>query len=112
MNEVLVLLPLAELQALGAPPAGAVLAPYANVVDAVVALRASSAPAVLWSDGVGEDGYEAVAAALRDRRGPCIEVRSQPWDGQAHSAISAACRGVISGFGAAGVGAALSVLSG
>jgi len=89
-----------------------VLAPYANVVDAVVALRASSSPAVLWSDGIGEDGYEAVAAALRDRSGACIEVRGEAWDGESRSAISAACRGVVSGFGAAGVRAAIEVLSG
>ena len=92
-------------------PAGAMLVTYSNVVDAVVALKGGDAPAVLVSDGIGEDGAEAVAAAIRDRGAPCIEVRSERWDGSTISPVSAACRGVVSGFGVGGVAAAVRAVS-
>lgn len=82
------------------------LLPYGTALDLVVSLRAISNPAVIWSDGLVEDSLDAVAAAVRDHAAPCIEVRSEKWDGQSFSVLSAACRGVVSGFGASGVIAA------
>jgi hypothetical protein len=40
-----------------------------------------------------------VASAVTASGRPCIEVRSERWDGESPSPLSAACRGVISGFG-------------
>ena len=79
------------------------LVPYQTAFDAAVALRASDAPAVLVTDGLDAEDLDTLAAALRERRGECIEVRMGPWDGETHSPVSGACRGVISGFGADGV---------
>ncbi|MEO6398052.1 MAG: hypothetical protein ABIP13_06255 [Tepidiformaceae bacterium] len=78
---------------------GTVLLSYGTALDLVVTLRATANPAVIWSDGLEADSLEAVAAAVRDREGACIEVRSKRWDGATFSPLSAACRGVISGFG-------------
>lgn len=85
---------------------GCFLLPYGTALDLVVSLRAISNPAVIWSDGLADDSMEAVAAAVRDHVAPCIEVRGEKWDGQSFSVLSAACRGVVSGFGAGGVIAA------
>ena len=42
----------------------------------------------------------------------CIEVRSARWDGTSPSPLSAACRGVISGFGTRAIATAVSLVSG
>jgi len=84
---------------------------YATLGEVLAALRGEG-PAVVCTDGLGGGWLEAVAAAIRERAGPVIEVRSERWDGVTHSPVSAACRGVISGFGASGVAAAVGVLSG
>lgn len=101
MNAVLVLLPLAitppEL------PAKSMLVPFQTAFDAAVALRASDAPAVLVTDGLDTEDLDTVAAALRERKGACIEVRLGAWDGETHSPVSGLCRGVISGFGSNGI---------
>ncbi len=107
---VLVLLPAASAAAQSLPP-GTPVVPYTNAVDVIVTLRASSGDVVLDSDGLGEDTLASVAAALRARSGTCIEVRARAWDGESHSPLSAACRGVISGFGPAGIREALALLS-
>ncbi len=90
----------------------AVVLTYGNALDLIVSLRATANPAVIWSDGLEVDSLEAVAAAVRDRRGPCIEVRGEGWDGQTFSPLSAACRGVISGFGERGLAAAVQLAQG
>ena len=77
--------------------------PFQTAFDAVVALKASDAPAVLLTDGLDLEDLDSLASAIRERGGPCIEVRSERWDGETQSPVSAACRGVISGFGANGV---------
>lgn len=92
-------------------PAGAMTVAYETVGDAVTALGAAAVPAVLWSDGLPADGLELVAQAVRGRSGAVVEVRGEPWDGETFSPLSAACRGVISGFGAAGVAEALRLLA-
>ena len=89
---------------------GVLLLPYETVLDFVASLRAISNPAVILSDGLPADALEAAAAAVRDHSAPCIEVRVEKWDGQAYSALSAGCRGVISGFGQRGLAAAVAAL--
>lgn len=93
-------------------PPGAMLVPFQTAFDAAVALRASDAPAVLVTDGLDAEDLDTLAAALRERQGQCIEVRFGPWDGETHSPVSGACRGVISGFGANGVRRAAEYLAG
>ena len=108
---IIVLVPVGSAAAEALPP-GTSLVSYANPVDAIVALRASTGPVVLDSDGLPEDTLASVAAALRERSGDCIEVRARAWDGESHSPLSAACRGVISGFGPTGIAAAIALLTG
>lgn len=89
-------------------PGGTELVRYHTAVEAVVALRAGDGPAVIFSDGLLDSGSaEAVAAAIRASGRSVIEVRGQRWDGETASPISAVCRGVVSGFGAAGLLAAI-----
>ena len=109
--DVALLIPKARSAGVAVIP-GAVLLTYETAVDLVVSLRATSNPAVIWSDGLDQDALEAVAAAVRDRQGECIEVRSQGWDGETFSPLSAACRGVISGFGDRGLAAAATIARG
>jgi 3-dehydroquinate dehydratase len=110
MSEVLVLVP----RSVAAPqlPEGALLVPFQTCVDAVVSLRATSAPCVLVTDGLDTEDLDTLAAALRDRAAPCVEVRSAAWDGETHSPVSGVCRGVISGFGPNGIRRAVELLSG
>jgi len=84
-------------------PQGVMYVPFHTAFDAAVALRASDAPAVLVTDGLDAEDLDTLAAALKGRGGPCVEVRLSGWDGETHSPVSAVCRGVISGFGADGV---------
>lgn len=107
---VLVLLPAAS-GAAQSLPAGTTVLPYTNAVDVIVALRGSSGGVVLDSDGLSDDTLASVAAAIRERAGACIEVRARAWDGESHSPLSGACRGVISGFGAAGIREAIALFA-
>ena len=66
--------------------------------------------AVLVSEGLVPADLAALAAAVTAAGRPVIEVPFARWDGESYSPLSAACRGVISGFGAAGIAAALEVL--
>ena len=93
----------------GTLPDGAELVSYRTAVDAVVALKAGSGPAVILSDGL-RDSAEAVSFAIKSSGRSCIEVQSERWDGETESPLSAACRGVIAGFGVAGVTAAAALL--
>jgi hypothetical protein len=94
----------------GPLPPGTAIRAYGDVPSAAAALRGTDAPAVICSDALSGDGLAQVAAAVGDRPGQCIEVRSTRWDGEAHSPLAAACRGVISGFGADGVRRAAALL--
>lgn len=102
MSDVLVLIPASEAPNLPHID-GAVLVPFTSTLDVVVSLKASQLPAVICTDTIPPDESESVVTAIRERTAPCIEVRLAGWDGESHSPISAACRGVISGFGPAGV---------
>jgi len=65
---------------------------------------------VIWADAVSvEDIPRLVDAVIASGR-PCIEVRAERWDGRTPSPLSAACNGVISGFGVSGVRAACALL--
>lgn len=111
MSSVLVLAPAAL--APEQPPAGAEVRTWADLGALLAALEErGNRPCVLVSDGLHADTEAAVAAAIRSAPGPVVEVRSLRWDGESPSPVSAACRGVISGFGAAGVAAAVGVLTG
>lgn len=63
--------------------------------------------AIIVSDGIAVEELDTVAAAVRGWTGTCIEVRGAAWDGTTFSPLSAACRGVISGFGDDGLRRAL-----
>lgn len=95
----------------GIPEDGVTVVRYTDAASCVAALAGAGGTAVvLVSDALPEGSGPAVATAVRAAGRPAVEVRSAPWDGVSPSPVSAACRGVISGFGAGGVGAALRVL--
>ncbi len=104
---VLVLFP--EGSPPGELPAGVEVVAYASADGLANALARDFAAAVLVSDGLSADGLEQAAEAVRTCDRPVIEVRSERWDGATFSPLSAACRGVISGFGPAGVRAAVAL---
>ena len=83
---------------------------FATAFDAAVSLRATDAPAVLVTDGLDAEDLNSLAAAIKERRGSCIEVRSAVWDGVTGSPVAAVCRGVISGFGSDGLRRAFELL--
>lgn len=93
-------------------PAEAMLVHFHTAVDAIISLRASEAPAVVVTDGLDSEDLDSLANAIRDRTSACIEVRMVRWDGETQSPVSGVCRGVISGFGMAGVVRAVGVLAG
>lgn len=108
MNEVLVLIH--RGQPAGDLPPGALVVPFGTVVDAVVALKATAAPAVICTGGLAPEDLEPLAAAVAAHPAPCIEVRNDTWDGESHSPVAAICRGVISGFGVTGIRRAVELL--
>jgi len=65
---------------------------------------------VVVSDGIESDLAVLVAGMLGDGAPAAVEVHSERWDGFHHSLLRSACRGVISGFGAGGVRAAILLL--
>lgn len=83
----------------------------ATRVNAIQPLLASYAAAIIVSDGFSEAQLAELAAAVRTSGIVAVEVRTARWDGQTPSPLSAACRGVISGFGEAGIAAALGFLN-
>ena len=83
---------------------------YASLAEAINALPAATEPAVIWSDGLFEDAPTEIAPFVRGRSAATIEVRTGRWDGRTPSHLSAACRGVISGFGVDGVKRAVELL--
>ncbi len=83
------------------------LVEYRGWREAVARLRTDQRPAVLWSDALSQSDLPTVAAVIKQRASAVIEVRAARWDGETTSTLSAACRGVISGFGEAGIAAAV-----
>ena len=72
------------------------------------ALRQAGGDVVLCVDGLPD--AEVIAGAVRTVDATVILVEQAAWDGEAHSPVSAACAGVIAGFGIAGVSAAVALL--
>ena len=90
-------------------PEGVDVRTCATAAEVVAALAAATGDVVLCIDGlVGDTAEVAAAAAAVD--GTVIEVRRGAWDGETPEAVSAACAGVIAGFGIAGVSAAVALL--
>ncbi len=108
VTAILVLVP----QSMAAPtlPADTMFVHFHTAVDAVISLRASDAPGILVTDGLDAEDLGALANVIRERSAPCIEVRMVRWDGETQSPVSGACRGVISGFGMAGLTRAIELL--
>lgn len=109
MQRITLLVPLA----LGVPPEfaeRAVVVRYTTVADIQAAMASGTGPVVLLSDGLSDSNVTTAADAVRAAAMTVIEVRSERWDGASYSELSAACRGVISGFGADGILAALALL--
>ncbi len=94
-----------------APTADVRVMAYGSVAEASAAL-ATAGDVVFVSDGLSAADEASIADAVRARTGQTIEVRSERWDGETPSPLSAACRGVISGFGAAGAVRAIEALRG
>jgi 3-dehydroquinate dehydratase len=67
---------------------------------------------VIWADAVSPADTERLVHAIQASGRRCIEVRAERWDGRTPSPLSAACGGVISGFGVNGMQAAVRLLSG
>ena len=109
MIDVLVLAPAHAAEAVF-EYAGVKTATYGSADEAARTLAGTEGPAILVSDGLMESELGGVARAVAGRTGRVIEVRSERWDGAISSPLSAACRGVISGFGSGGVAAALALL--
>ncbi len=105
---VLVLVPTGTTP--GEWPAGCDVVTYSGADDVGSALAGTFDAAVVMSDGIPDASLAVVAAAVSACGRPAIEVRSERWDGASHSPLSAACRGVISGFGMAGIREAVKAL--
>jgi len=89
-------------------PEGVDVQVCATPAEVVAALGAATGDVVLCVDGIG--GEAEIAEAVAAVGGVVIQVEQEAWDGQSHSPLSAACRGVITGFGIAGVSAAVALL--
>ncbi len=85
-------------------PPGTPLLRFGSSAELIAALKGVR-QAVLVSDGL--EDLPAVAAAIRANGVEVIEVHSAGWDGETHSLVTEACRGVIGGFGLAAVPRAL-----
>lgn len=109
MSHPIVIVPMDRMHEV--PAEGAALAPYTTAEEVVAALRGEFSVAVLVSDALPADHLDEVARAVRAARAPVVEVQSARWDGESHSPVSAACRGVIAGFGLSGVREALRAIS-
>ncbi|MFN0148269.1 MAG: hypothetical protein ACKVT1_17350 [Dehalococcoidia bacterium] len=102
MSEVLVLYP-GEAPAAVAESAGVRLSRYATAAEVAEALRGRTEAVLIVRGDLSGAEITALAGAVSAAGTRVIEVRSAVWDGETASALSAACRGVISGFGERGV---------
>lgn len=109
MPSITVYIP-AEVTWLGPLSPSTEMVRFAAAAEVVWALASGGGPVVLLSDGLTASDVAAIADAVRRSSRAVIEVRSERWDGQTESELSAACRGVISGFGLDGIAAAVALL--
>ncbi|MDE2932834.1 MAG: hypothetical protein OXS47_03065 [Chloroflexota bacterium] len=89
-------------------PEGVEVRTCANSGEVAAALRQTGGDVVLCVDGLPD--AEVIAGAVRTVGAAVILVEQDAWDGEAHSPVSAACAGVVAGFGIAGVAAAVALL--
>ncbi|MFQ5380822.1 MAG: hypothetical protein ACE5EF_04235 [Dehalococcoidia bacterium] len=83
----------------------------AGDLEAQIAARRPGTSLVVVSDGLSQLEAASVGAAIAAAGLDVIEVRFGRWDGETESSLSAACRAVVAGFGAAGVAAVVSFLT-
>ena len=88
-------------------PDGALIVHFKTISDLCQVIGTGASALVLVSDSIAHAELPRIARAVHDSGTPCIEVRSEPWDGTTFSPLSAACRGVISGFGLAAIAQAI-----
>ena len=62
---------------------------------------------VIWAEAVPGPDTGRLIDAIKASEHRCVEVRAERWDGRTPSPLSAACGGVISGFGVGGLLAAV-----
>ncbi len=82
-----------------------------SVELATVLAGNTDGPLVVYAPAPGWEGEHALAEALVNLQ-QVLVVRAEPWDGFTPDPLAAAAEGVIAGFGAAGVAAAVAELSG
>ncbi len=106
MGAVLVVLP----SGITPPPLpdGVEVRTCATAAEVTAALAAATGDVALC--GGDRRGDAEVADAIAAVTGTVIQVELESWDGVTHSAVSAACAGVIAGFGTAGIAAAVALL--
>lgn len=94
-------------------PAGSELQEYRDTNDLVTRLGMLpiGTRVVLFHENLAVEEQERIAGTIRHHELDVVEVRGSGWDGFAPAPLSAACRGVISGFGAAGIGHAVTALA-
>ena len=78
--------------------------------EVAAALPQAGGDVVLCIDGLPD--AEVIAGAVRTIEATVILVELGSWDGETHSPVSAACTGVVAGFGIAGLSAAVALLRG
>lgn len=91
-------------------PGGVRYEPAADLDALAAILQGAPGPVVIWSDGIEADDLRSLAAVVRELAVEVIEVHPRRSDGLAANPLSGACRGVISGFGPAGILRALEAL--
>ncbi|MCY4390698.1 MAG: hypothetical protein OXE43_01435 [Chloroflexi bacterium] len=89
-------------------PDGVEVRACATATEVTAALDAATGDIVLGAGGLAGDA--AIANAVGAVAGTVIQVDLESWDGETHSLVSAACSGVIAGFGTAGIAAAVALL--
>ena len=92
-------------------PDGVEVRVCATAAEVTAALDAATGDVVLCAGRLAGDAAIANAvAAVAAAAGTVIQVELESWDGETHSLVSAACSGVIAGFGTAGIAAAVALL--
>ena len=106
MSDVLVIVP----AGLAPPPLpeGVDVRTCTTAGEVADALSGAAGDVVLCCEGFPD--LELIAGAVRTVDSTVVLVEPGAWDGESHSPISAACSGVIAGFGIAGVSAAVALL--
>ena len=89
-------------------PDGVEVRVCATAAEVTAALDAATGDVVLCAGRLAGDA--AIANAVAAVAGTVFQVELESWDGETHSLVSAACSGVIAGFGTAGIAAAVALL--